>query len=98
MIVGLQAEDGIRDRVRLRGLGDVYKRQAQRGGMGVPPGDVGGEPCLRPDPEGIDALDITCILIGRLVGRGVRLRHRQPFQTWLSRRPARLSRCSLGSP
>ena len=24
-----QAEDGIRDRVRSRGLGDVYKRQAQ---------------------------------------------------------------------
>ena len=26
----LQAEDGIRDLVRSRGLGDVYKRQAQR--------------------------------------------------------------------
>ena len=25
-----QAEDGIRDLVRSRGLGDVYKRQAQR--------------------------------------------------------------------
>ena len=25
----LQAEDGIRDLVRSRGLGDVYKRQAQ---------------------------------------------------------------------
>ena len=29
MIVFLQAEDGIRDLVRSRGLGDVYKRQAQ---------------------------------------------------------------------
>ena len=27
-----QAEDGIRDLVRSRGLGDVYKRQPQRGG------------------------------------------------------------------
>ena len=26
-----QAEDGIRDLVRSRGLGDVYKRQSQRG-------------------------------------------------------------------
>ena len=26
-----QAEDGIRDLVRSRGLGDVYKRQLQRG-------------------------------------------------------------------
>ena len=33
-----QAEDGIRDLVRSRGLGDVYKRQAQ--GFAVPvPGD-----------------------------------------------------------
>ena len=28
-----QAEDGIRDLVRSRGLGDVYKRQEQRGTM-----------------------------------------------------------------
>ena len=28
----LQAEDGIRDLVRSRGLGDVYKRQDGRGG------------------------------------------------------------------
>ena len=27
-----QAEDGIRDLVRSRGLGDVYKRQPQNGG------------------------------------------------------------------
>ena len=31
-----QAEDGIRDLVRSRGLGDVYKRQARHGGdLGV---------------------------------------------------------------
>ena len=29
-----QAEDGIRDLVRSRGLGDVYKRQAMAGGAG----------------------------------------------------------------
>ena len=29
--VFFQAEDGIRDLVRSRGLGDVYKRQAQAG-------------------------------------------------------------------
>ena len=28
----LQAEDGIRDLVRSRGLGDVYKRQVHNGG------------------------------------------------------------------
>ena len=28
-----QAEDGIRDLVRSRGLGDVYKRQRQPGGL-----------------------------------------------------------------
>ena len=31
-----QAEDGIRDLVRSRGLGDVYKRQAQTVHAGVP--------------------------------------------------------------
>ena len=30
-----QAEDGIRDLVRSRGLGDVYKRQATDGGIDV---------------------------------------------------------------
>mgnify|MGYP007112061554 CR=1 FL=1 len=30
MIFVVQAEDGIRDLVRSRGLGDVYKRQVQR--------------------------------------------------------------------
>ena len=31
-----QAEDGIRDLVRSRGLGDVYKRQDQCGRRGLP--------------------------------------------------------------
>ena len=31
----LQAEDGIRDVVRARGLGDVYKRQGERRHRGV---------------------------------------------------------------
>ena len=30
-----QAEDGIRDLVRSRGLGDVYKRQAQGGSLDI---------------------------------------------------------------
>ena len=34
----LQAEDGIRDLVRSRGLGDVYKRQAQLQAEPVRPG------------------------------------------------------------
>ena len=36
MVLGLfffQAEDGIRDLVRSRGLGDVYKRQASGAGL-----------------------------------------------------------------
>ena len=31
LLVFFQAEDGIRDLVRSRGLGDVYKRQLRRG-------------------------------------------------------------------
>ena len=37
MVVFFQAEDGIRDLVRSRGLGDVYKRQVQRRGGGRQP-------------------------------------------------------------
>ena len=33
MFFFFQAEDGIRDLVRSRGLGDVYKRQAQRSAL-----------------------------------------------------------------
>ena len=36
MVFFFQAEDGIRDLVRSRGLGDVYKRQAQNGMRIVP--------------------------------------------------------------
>ena len=48
-----QAEDGIRDLVRSRGLGDVYKRQAilkaamNAGGGGTTPRTL----CLRPAPH-----------------------------------------------
>ena len=39
-----QAEDGIRDLVRSRGLGDVYKRQEGRNvGEGVRAGEDGGD-------------------------------------------------------
>ena len=38
MCVFFQAEDGIRDLVRSRGLGDVYKRQV----MSLAPGGLGG--------------------------------------------------------
>ena len=46
-----QAEDGIRDLVRSRGLGDVYKRQPQGtandaagGAFALPAGHAGGHP------------------------------------------------------
>ena len=51
MFFFFQAEDGIRDLVRSRGLGDVYKRQLQQfgqrrqdipGGKILPPGQGGG--------------------------------------------------------
>ena len=43
-----QAEDGIRDRVRSRGLGDVYKRQA----LVVPATAALAKPGRRPDRRG----------------------------------------------
>ena len=46
-----QAEDGIRDLVRSRGLGDVYKRQA-RSGRDLPAGQaLGGDGRAARDPE-----------------------------------------------
>ena len=35
VIFFFQAEDGIRDLVRSRGLGDVYKRQGEVGGLSL---------------------------------------------------------------
>ena len=35
MCVVFQAEDGIRELVRSRGLGDVYKRQVERDGAQI---------------------------------------------------------------
>ena len=45
-----QAEDGIRDLVRSRGLGDVYKRQIPLGGQ-----QSGDDLPLAGHPTGIDA-------------------------------------------
>ena len=42
-VVFFQAEDGIRDLVRSRGLGDVYKRQPPDGVRGARRGRVGLE-------------------------------------------------------
>ena len=40
LVVLFQAEDGIRDLVRSRGLGDVYKRQALKGAALAATGDM----------------------------------------------------------
>ena len=48
----LQAEDGIRDLVRSRGLGDVYKRQVLQDAEVVDRMDVAGDGLRqRPDPR-----------------------------------------------
>ena len=69
----VQAEDGIRDLVRSRGLGDVYKRQDPGGvgvegnadedgdenGEGVVGSGVGGEEVLRcPAVDGLSLIHI----------------------------------------
>ena len=65
--VCLQAEDGIRDLVRSRGLGDVYKRQVQLGSpvAAVAPGAVhladgrvARAPCVVVATEGLSLLHI----------------------------------------
>ena len=61
-----QAEDGIRDLVRSRGLGDVYKRQAQR-----LVGGVDGDP----DPERADGLGEPHIPVRGRTGRQLSLIH-----------------------
>ena len=50
-----QAEDGIRDLVRSRGLGDVYKRQGQGGAMGALGDLVGIELCGAGVDEGLQS-------------------------------------------
>ena len=61
-----QAEDGIRDLVRSRGLGDVYKRQALRAerlarmkAMGL----VGADVSLAPRMPNVPAWDLSLIHI-----------------------------------
>ena len=55
-----QAEDGIRDLVRSRGLGDVYKRQGRSGSAGgVAGGGVGGGAAARNRQHGpLRALEV----------------------------------------
>ena len=65
MIVLFQAEDGRRDLVRYRGLGDVYKRQAQM----VAANDTNGR--QRPG----SARDDTCEQNGRPRGIALSLIH-----------------------
>ena len=59
-----QAEDGIRDLVRSRGLGDVYKRQVQAGS--VNDGEiklfVGGAQLVEQVKRQIDGLIRICLL------------------------------------
>ena len=47
-----QAEDGIRDLVRSRGLGDVYKRQVHEQVVGVPRVDALDHPGVLGDLHG----------------------------------------------
>ena len=66
-VVFFQAEDGIRDLVRSRGLGDVYKRQASRHGVLRPqrslleeqrrPGEERGE--VRSQPQDVQRPDVA---------------------------------------
>ena len=61
-----QAEDGIRDLVRSRGLGDVYKRQGQARAGGVGRDSHGGLRVLRPavrDPAAAKGLPLSLIHI-----------------------------------
>ena len=61
-----QAEDGIRDLVRSRGFGDVYKRQAQDGGAEVGVADAlgqAGAAVERAQGEGEVALVLSLIHI-----------------------------------
>ena len=62
-----QAEDGIRDLVRSRGLGDVYKRQVQRSQLADRHRDqLGVGPCFimhLQDPDRATADDLSLIHI-----------------------------------
>ena len=67
-VLFFQAEDGIRDLVRSRGLGDVYKRQAQdRVGVtrrldrrvGLPPGGAQGGSRRHRRPEPVSYTHLT---------------------------------------
>ena len=59
-----QAEDGIRDLVRSRGLGDVYKRQdlCLTTEAPQPPPESPAQPTDPPPASEYDANNITCLL------------------------------------
>ena len=56
-VLFFQAEDGIRDLVRSRGLGDVYKRQVQRR-QELAFGEIAGR-AEHDEVEGIDGDDLA---------------------------------------
>ena len=59
-----QAEDGIRDLVRSRGLGDVYKRQQQRPQLGDRAADFDGDRWHVPRLRGVEAIEhLVCCLL-----------------------------------
>ena len=58
-----QAEDGIRDLVRSRGLGDVYKRQVGASAVGEPGDHLAKQPAA--------IADGTAVLVGAQVGTRV---------------------------
>ena len=61
-----QAEDGIRDLVRSRGLGDVYKRQLQREHVELPAGRLeteGREISVRVMGEALDLATLRKISV-----------------------------------
>ena len=59
-----QAEDGIRDLVRSRGLGDVYKRQDGRQRLDVPDVRLGDaqKGDYRDDDDDVDDFSGSCLL------------------------------------
>ena len=64
MFVFFQAEDGIRDLVRSRGLGDVYKRQGQQR-LDLVEADVVGVDIVERQPIGREQThqtDVACLL------------------------------------
>ena len=68
LIIFLQAEDGIRELVRSRGLGDVYKRQALRHGK-----QETGQQAAIPKPAAARHVCQYARLKGKAKGQGLSL-------------------------